>query len=173
MDRFCLIKKKYSFWQSTIYQDFLFTILAFVSKEVCLIPKHKTNFSHVLCQKFYNFSNYIYLEKGKATHSSILAWRIPWTIQTMGLQRVTNEWLSLSLSITFMTMIDHEVIIVHRVWWKQNVFFLFFFFVICVSSCSTTTYWECYTFPIEFPWHFCEKSINHMSLGQYLNLYYV
>ena len=26
------------------------------------------------------------LEKGKATHSSILAWRIPWTIQSMGLQ---------------------------------------------------------------------------------------
>ena len=23
-------------------------------------------------------------EKGKATHSSILAWRIPWTIQSMG-----------------------------------------------------------------------------------------
>ena len=24
------------------------------------------------------------LEKGKATHSSILAWRIPWTLQRMG-----------------------------------------------------------------------------------------
>ena len=24
------------------------------------------------------------LEKGKATHSSILAWRIPWAIQSMG-----------------------------------------------------------------------------------------
>ena len=28
------------------------------------------------------------LEKGKATHSSILAWRIPPTVQSMGLQRV-------------------------------------------------------------------------------------
>ena len=28
------------------------------------------------------------LEKGKATHSSILAWRIPWIIQSMGSQRV-------------------------------------------------------------------------------------
>ena len=28
------------------------------------------------------------LEKGKATHSSVLAWRIPMTIQSMGLQRV-------------------------------------------------------------------------------------
>ena len=24
------------------------------------------------------------LEKGKATHSNILAWRIPWTVQSMG-----------------------------------------------------------------------------------------
>ena len=28
------------------------------------------------------------LEKGKVTHSSILAWRIPWTIESMGSQRV-------------------------------------------------------------------------------------
>ena len=31
------------------------------------------------------------LEKGKATHSSILAWRIPWTIQSMVLQRVGHD----------------------------------------------------------------------------------
>ena len=28
------------------------------------------------------------LEKGKAAHSSILAWIIPWTLSSMGLQRV-------------------------------------------------------------------------------------
>ena len=27
------------------------------------------------------------LEKGKATHSSILAWRIPWTVWSTGSQR--------------------------------------------------------------------------------------
>ena len=31
------------------------------------------------------------LEKGKATHSSILAWRIPWIIQSLGLQRVGHD----------------------------------------------------------------------------------
>ena len=31
------------------------------------------------------------LEKGKATHSSILAWRIPWTVYSMGSQRDTTE----------------------------------------------------------------------------------
>ena len=32
------------------------------------------------------------LEKGKATHSSILAWRIPWTVQSTRLQRVRHYW---------------------------------------------------------------------------------
>ena len=31
------------------------------------------------------------LEKGRATHSSILAWRIPWTIQPMGSKRVRHD----------------------------------------------------------------------------------
>ena len=31
------------------------------------------------------------LVKGKATHSSILAWRIPWTVQSTGLQRVGHN----------------------------------------------------------------------------------
>ena len=31
------------------------------------------------------------LEKGKAAHSSILAWSIPWTVQSMGSQRVGHN----------------------------------------------------------------------------------
>ena len=31
------------------------------------------------------------LEKGVATHSSILAWRIPWTVKSMGSQRVRRN----------------------------------------------------------------------------------
>ena len=33
-------------------------------------------------------------EKGKATHSSILAWRIPRTVQSMGSQRVRHDWVT-------------------------------------------------------------------------------
>ena len=41
------------------------------------------------------------LEKEMATHSSILAWRIPWTeepdgLQSMGLQRVGHDWSNLA-----------------------------------------------------------------------------
>ena len=31
------------------------------------------------------------LEKGKANHSSILAWKIPGTVQSMGSQRVRHD----------------------------------------------------------------------------------
>ena len=31
------------------------------------------------------------LQKGKATHSSILAWRIPWTVLSTGSQRVGHD----------------------------------------------------------------------------------
>ena len=39
------------------------------------------------------------LEKGMAIHSSILAWRIPWTEEpseppSMGLQRVGHDWVT-------------------------------------------------------------------------------
>ena len=31
------------------------------------------------------------LEKGTVTHSNILAWRIPWTVQSLGSQRVGHN----------------------------------------------------------------------------------
>ena len=49
------------------------------------------------------------LEKEVATHSSILAWRIPWTEEPGGLQSMghkemdTTERLTLSLSCIFFT----------------------------------------------------------------------
>ena len=52
----------------------------------------------------YLLSIYIYLsEKAMATHSSTLAWKIPWTekpgtLQSMGSQRVGHDWVT-SLSL--------------------------------------------------------------------------
>ena len=48
------------------------------------------------------------LEKGMATHSSILAWRIPWTekpggLQSVGLQRDATEWLTLLTTTAYYT----------------------------------------------------------------------
>ena len=36
------------------------------------------------------------LEKGMATHSSILAWRTPWTEEPGGLPGVEKSWIRLS-----------------------------------------------------------------------------
>ena len=46
------------------------------------------------------------LEKGMATHSSILAWRIPWTeepgrLQSMGSQRVRHDWVTFYLRFSY------------------------------------------------------------------------
>ena len=38
------------------------------------------------------------LEKGKATHSSVLAWRIPWTVVHEILQVRILEWVALPFS---------------------------------------------------------------------------
>ena len=39
------------------------------------------------------------LEKGKATHSSILDWRIPCTVWSMGLQRVGQDWTTFTFNV--------------------------------------------------------------------------
>ena len=41
------------------------------------------------------------LEKGKAIHSSILAWKIPGTVQPMGLQRVRHNWATFTFTFHF------------------------------------------------------------------------
>ena len=45
------------------------------------------------------------LENGMTSHSSILAWRIPWTeepgkLQSMGLQRVRHDWATNTFTLT-------------------------------------------------------------------------
>ena len=52
------------------------------------------------------------LEEGMATHSSILAWKTPWTeepgrLQSMGSQRVRHDWAT-TLSLYFvLSIISH------------------------------------------------------------------
>ena len=41
------------------------------------------------------------LEKGKATRSSILAWRIPWTVKSTGCQRVRHDWMTFAFTFHF------------------------------------------------------------------------
>ena len=64
---------------------------------------------------------YEYLEKEMATHSSTLAWKIPWTkepgrLQTMGSRRVGHKWAT-SLSLSLFTFTDWR-----RKWQPTPVF---------------------------------------------------
>ena len=52
------------------------------------------------------------LEKGTATHSSILAWRIPWTeetarLQSMGSQRVGHSWATFTFMLPLMFILGN------------------------------------------------------------------
>ena len=62
------------------------------------------------------------LEKGMATHSRILAWRIPWMeepcrLQSMGLQRVTQLTLSVYVSLRYLT--HHSKYVITK--WLVNI----------------------------------------------------
>ena len=39
------------------------------------------------------------LKKGKTTHFSILAWRIPWTVWSMGSRRVRHDWATFTFTL--------------------------------------------------------------------------
>ena len=63
------------------------------------------------------------LEKGMATHSSILAWRIPWTeqpgrLQSMGLQRVGHDWGNLAHPLVI--VLDCHPIPVKQPWESET-----------------------------------------------------
>ena len=56
------------------------------------------------------------LEEGMATHSSILAWRIPWTeepggLQSIGSQRVRHDWSDLAQHYSFPSHASHHDIL--------------------------------------------------------------
>ena len=53
------------------------------------------------------------LEKEMATHSSILAWKIPWTekpgrLQPVGLQRVRHDWATYDLRLIALVSTKHQ-----------------------------------------------------------------
>ena len=60
------------------------------------LESHKSEKSGYRYRMFYNISSVTISEKAMATHSSTLAWKIPWTkepgrLQSMGLLRVGHK----------------------------------------------------------------------------------
>ena len=76
-----------------------------------------------------------------ATHSSILAWRIPWTVQSMGSQRVSNDRVTSIFTFTNLQI------------WHLDIYF---FTDICA------TYWDCQS--CFFFFSLCVRVMNLMHL---------
>ena len=96
------------------------------------------------------------LEKGKATHSSILAWRIPGTVQSMR-SRVRHDWAtfpSLSILYLYSSILSFRP---HNLRWKLTLLykaqpklwqnshfskgwfiFILFKILLAISSCKTS-----------------------------------
>ena len=65
-------------------------------------PSHSVSFGW--CVNLFTFKVIIDVEKEMVTHSSILAWRIPWTekpgrLQSTGSQRVGHDWVTSPLAL--------------------------------------------------------------------------
>ena len=63
------------------------------------------------------------LEKGKTTHSSILAWTIPWTIWSMGSQIIRHDWVTFTFTIMHQESygnIQSQSSILHSHWGKYR-----------------------------------------------------
>ena len=99
------------------------------------------------------------LEKEMATHSRILAWRIPWTgepgrLQSMGLQRVRHDWSDLAHTHLWLLglKINSETVKGSESPCAVNflVFIIILLFLLCLTSAGCVTWkikvtsWESY-----------------------------
>ena len=50
------------------------------------------------------------LEKGTVTHSIILSWSIPWTIQSMGSQKVGHNWATFTFVVNYLLLLNNYLI---------------------------------------------------------------
>ena len=69
------------------------------------------------------------LEKGKATYSSVLAWRIPWTLWSWGSQRVRHYWATFTYTQVDLhnSEMQSQLWRAHRHWAFPGVLSYFYF----------------------------------------------
>ena len=92
-----------------------------------------------------------------ATHSSILAWRIPWSeepggLQSMGSQRVRYHWVTNSFIFTYMQGCQ-------KVLWRGEISILFALW--CECGCDTHSVKPC-MFRVSCKWEVDEDSMKEL-----------
>ena len=83
------------------------------------------------------------LERAMAAHPSILAWRIPWTeepgrLQSMGLQRIGQDWAALTFTFSDYYKVDHVFIYVL----VSHVTSVYCVFMSFAQFLDVTEFWE-------------------------------
>ena len=88
------------------------------------------------------------LEKGTASCSSILTWRIPWTVWSMGLQRVRHSWVTFTFTLLIL---------------KDEPHYIFFFLMCSLSKLFAGSLYHFYSFYLRKSWG---KKRHAYLLGQ-------
>ena len=78
------------------------------------------------------------LEKGKATHSSILAWRILWTMQSMGSQRVRHNWVTFTFTFQNFIFPRSTLTFLYTSKMPSNKFIVIITLIKCINSLPET-----------------------------------
>ena len=96
------------------------------------------------------------LEKGTATDSTILVWRIPWTVQSLDSQRVGHNWVTFTISLDWVCWWLVEDFYISEIYWCVIVLFrkIFMWFLLkdchiwlgllsmpLLENCSQEEYW--------------------------------
>ena len=58
------------------------------------------------------------LEKGKAAHSRVLAWRTPWTVSSMESQRVRYDWATFTCRIVMLNVFFTSKMFAVKLYWQ-------------------------------------------------------
>ena len=98
-------------------------------------------------------------EKETATHSSILAWRIPWTVQSVGLQRVGHDWATFNFTFKafWLNLVDDLFLSILAM--GSNQLKLFYVLFEWLYTCKDTTFKPCMYKTLNKPCAFLRKGL--------------
>ena len=110
------------------------------------------------------------LEKEMATHSSILAWKIPWMeepgrLQSMGLKRVGHDWTTSLYSHLCGQILAWIWIFSKSYTWKFDCSFVIVFMFTLGGESNLKS--KCYKLPSTMQYRKAEKSDEWMMLANY------
>ena len=119
------------------------SLVSYTKESACQCRRHE----------FYPWAGKIPLEKGMATDSSILAWRIPWTEQPVGLlsieaHRVRHDWSNLTCTHALeKEMATNSSVLAWRIPWTEELGGL-----LSMGSHRVRHDWEIFTFFFQTRW---------------------